>query len=77
MGLRAGARAGPTPDEAKALETLFAKQQARYAKDGTAARELVEVGEAPVAKDLPVAELAAWTTVSRAILNLHETITRN
>ena len=26
--------------------------------------------------DLPPAELAAWTSVARAILNLHETITR-
>jgi hypothetical protein len=27
--------------------------------------------------DLPVADLAAWTAVARAVLNLHETITRN
>ena len=30
--------------------------------------------EVPV--DLPVADLAAWTAVARAVLNLHETITR-
>jgi hypothetical protein len=27
--------------------------------------------------NLPAAELAAMTTVARAILNMHETITRN
>ena len=34
-------------------------------------------GEAPVPEDLNPAEFAAMTTVARAILNLHETITRN
>jgi hypothetical protein len=34
------------------------------------------VGQAPVAKDVDAAELASWTSVARAILNLHETITR-
>lgn len=67
----------PSKEEGRALHGLFEKQWARYAKDEAAARELVSVGEAPVAKDVPVAELAAWTAVARAILNLHETITRN
>jgi hypothetical protein len=35
------------------------------------------VGEAPKAKDIDATELAAWTSVSRTILNLHESITRN
>ncbi len=67
----------PTADEAKLLEGLLTKQRARYAKDEVAARELVSTGAAPVPKDLPVVEHAAWTSVARAILNLHETITRN
>lgn len=68
---------GPTAEEARVLKGLFETQRARYAKDEAAARELVSVGEAPVAKDIAVAELAAWTAVARAVLNLHETITRN
>jgi hypothetical protein len=30
-----------------------------------------------VPKDLDATDLAAWTSVARTILNLHETITRN
>ncbi len=66
----------PTRAEVKLLDGLYDRQRVRYAKDAPAARELTSVGEAPVARDLPLAELAAWTAVSRAILNLHETITR-
>jgi hypothetical protein len=66
----------PRSDEAKLLQSLLEKQRVRYAHDETASRELIDTGDAPVAKDLPPAELAAWTTVARAILNLHETITR-
>ncbi len=73
---RAVARA-PTAAEAKLLEGLLTKQRARYVKDEAAARELVSTGAAPVPQDLPVIEHAAWTSVARAILNLHETITRN
>ena len=43
----------------------------------TPPQKLVSVGEYPAPKDLDVAELAAWTSVARVMLNLHETITRN
>jgi hypothetical protein len=66
----------PARQEAKLLATLYERQRARYQRDEPAARELVSTGARPVAQDLPVAEVAAWTAVSRAILNLHETITR-
>jgi hypothetical protein len=48
-----------------------------YAARPEDAKKLVRVGAAP-APDTgtdPV-ELAAWTTVCRVVLNLHETITR-
>jgi len=32
----------------------------------------VHVGQAPVPRDLDVVELAAWTSLARAILNLPE-----
>ena len=67
----------PTSEEATLLQGLFEKQRVRYQRDGAAAHELIATGNAPVADDLPAAELAAWTSVARAILNLHETITRN
>ncbi len=67
----------PTADETRVLENLFNRQLARYRGDSAAARQLVAVGASPVPADLPLPELAAWTAVARAILNLHETITRN
>ena len=67
----------PVRAETKALEGLFAAQRKRYAADETSARALISTGAAPLASDLPAAELAAWTAVARAVLNLHETITRN
>jgi hypothetical protein len=38
---------------------------------------LLGVGDAPVPAGLDPAELAAWTSVARVLLNLHETITRS
>lgn len=67
----------PDKEEARILRDLFEAQRKRYTTDAAAARELVAVGDKPAASDLPLPELAAWTAVSRALLNLHETITRN
>jgi hypothetical protein len=41
------------------------------------AKQLLSVGETPVPADLNATKLAAMTVVARAIVNLHETITRN
>ena len=38
--------------------------------------ELIKVGLAQTPETINPAELAAWTSVARVILNLHETITR-
>jgi hypothetical protein len=38
---------------------------------------LLAVGQAPAAPGVDPAELAAWTSVARVILNLHEAVTRN
>jgi cytochrome c553 len=53
------------------------KHREQYAADRRAAELVVAAGPAPAAKDLDAVELAAWTSVARALLNLHETITRN
>jgi Protein of unknown function (DUF1553) len=39
------------------------------------AARLLAIGNAPAPKNIPPAELAAWTQVCRVILNLHESIT--
>ena len=70
--------AGRTPgaEERSALSKLYASNLAQFQRSPADARALTHEGEAPVAS-LPAAELAAMTTVARAILNMHETITRN
>jgi hypothetical protein len=65
------------PEEVRLLNELHARHRAEFARDPQAAEKLVHTGEWAVAKDIPTVELAAWTSVARVILNLHETITRN
>lgn len=67
----------PTAEEAKTLSDLLAKQLADYQKDAAAADALLTTGAAPAPADVSKPELAAWTHVSRVLLNLHETITRS
>jgi hypothetical protein len=63
-------------EELKTLSGLFEKHLAIYKADPKAAQALIAVGQSAVPKDLDAAELAAWTSVARVLLNLHETITR-
>ena len=67
----------PKPEESALLLDLLKKHRQEYIADNAAAEKIVAAGDAPVAKDLNPAELAAWTNVARTVLNLHETITRN
>ena len=66
----------PQPKEVKVLTELYQKHRAEYAEDEAAARQVLEVGDSQPPEDIEPVELAAWTSVARAILNLHETITR-
>jgi hypothetical protein len=71
------ALARPLQDkERTSLLYLLQSQRDHYKANMTDAEKLISVGIAPVAKDLPAAELASWTTLCRVILNLQETITR-
>jgi hypothetical protein len=65
------------PEERDALLALLQKHEQQYRSDPAAAHELLAVGDAPPPRDVDAAELAAWTSVTRVLLNLHETITRN
>ncbi|MBL8179296.1 MAG: DUF1553 domain-containing protein, partial [Bryobacterales bacterium] len=64
-------------EEARVLIDLYRKSIAAFRKNKGEALKLIRTGDAPVASIRPPEELAALTTVARAILNLHETITRN
>jgi hypothetical protein len=66
----------PDDFEVKTLVKVLEKNRAAYKADAKAANELVKIGTAPLPKDADVPELAAWTAVCRALLNLSETITR-
>jgi hypothetical protein len=62
--------------EREALRRFLAGQRAHYRANLEEARKLLRVGLRPAAADLDPAEYAAWATVCRVVLNLHETITR-
>lgn len=65
----------PREAESKVLLSLLASHTDRYAQDEAAAKAILSVGDAP-AEMSDLAVLAAWTSVTRTVLNLHETITR-
>ena len=66
----------PTGEEVTLLSTLYKKQLARYKAAPDDAKKLISVGLAPLPDKVDPVDLAATTTVTRALLNLQETITR-
>ena len=67
----------PDEFESQILTRLLAESRKAFSASKGSAQQLVSTGQAPVDNKHPAAELAAWTTVARAILNLNETNTRN
>jgi hypothetical protein len=67
----------PKPAESKVLLSLRDQQLAVYRASPAAALKLLQVGESPHDEKFDAAELAAWTMVASAILNLDETVTKN
>ena len=67
----------PDDFERQALLEHLAASRRRYQNDLPARENLLAVGLQPVADGASPAELAAWTSVARAVLNLSETTTRN
>jgi hypothetical protein len=63
------------PAERASLLTFLRRMREEYKKTPEDAKKLLAVGNQPPPTADPV-ELAAWTSVARVILNLHETITR-
>ncbi len=63
--------------EASVLMDLFTTHYNQYAAQPDAARRLLNTGDSPIPPDVDAAELAAWTSVARVVLNLHETISRS
>ena len=67
----------PTAAERSILADLHAKSLAEFRQSPDEAAKLIHEGESPVPAGVKPIDLAAMTTVARAILNMHETITRN
>ena len=67
----------PSADERELLAVLYRKHRAHYGGDRPAASQLLTVGAFPHDPHLDEADLAAWTSICRTLLSLHETITRN
>ena len=63
--------------ESTILFGVLEKHKQTYGEDLEAAKKFLGVGMRPIPEGLDQTELAAWTSVTRIILNLHETITRN
>jgi hypothetical protein len=73
---RALSRPATTP-ERTILRGLFEQDLKTFTADVAAARDLLSEGEAPSAKDQSSSLVAAMTTITRVVLNLHEVDTRN
>jgi Protein of unknown function (DUF1553)/Protein of unknown function (DUF1549)/Planctomycete cytochrome C len=67
----------PVDGERAILSKLLDRHVAQYAKDSKAVDQLLAIGEHPVPHGVDHASLAAWTSVCRTLLNLHEAVTRN
>ncbi|HXG09437.1 MAG TPA: PSD1 and planctomycete cytochrome C domain-containing protein [Gemmataceae bacterium] len=65
------------PAEVNLLAALAEQHLQKYRVERESAQALLKVGDRPAPKEIDPAELAAWTSVARVLLNLHETITRN
>jgi len=66
----------PSDKERDSLAAFLADQRTYYRSNAGDAAALCAVGISPLPPGADEAELAAWTTVCRVVLNLHESITR-
>lgn len=66
----------PHDTEITTLRALLDKHLTTFAADASSAAALEKIGQSPVPKEAAAPELAAYTSVARVILNLHETVSR-
>jgi hypothetical protein len=76
-GFRLVLSRAPRAGEVAILVGLWNTHHSEYEADPAAASALLGLGEWPLPPDLDRAELAAWTSVARVLLNLHESINRS
>jgi hypothetical protein len=66
----------PDAAELGVLRRLLGQQRARFGANPESARKLARVGISARGRELDAVELAAWTIVTQAMMNLDECITR-
>ena len=67
----------PTDDEVGVVADLVERHRQLLAADAPAADAMLAIGAIPQPAGVDPIEMAAWMTAARAVLNLHETYTRN
>lgn len=67
----------PDVKEVQVFQDLLRTSENYFREDDQAVKKLQTVGLKDAPEDIAPIDLAVWTTVARAILNLDETITRN
>lgn len=76
FGFRLATSRAPTAEELAILSELLAKQREHWKADAEAVKKLLAVGDSKHDPKLDVVELAAWSQVGSALLNLDATIRR-
>ena len=66
----------PATAENRILSAALKKYRDAFERDPGAAKQLVSIGESPLADDADVTELAAWTMLASLIMNLDEVISK-
>ena len=66
----------PEKAELKVLQQTYQEQRENFTRHDKDADALLAIGESARPKDLPAADLAAFTAVANVLLNLNETITK-
>lgn len=74
--LRQAILRAPDDNEVSVLSELYENHLNDYTANPDSVDALLSVGMRPAAENIDATELAAWVSVARVILNLHETITR-
>ncbi len=75
FAFRAACGRSPSANESAILMNLLKTRRAGYETNPDAAKKLLSVGETKRDESLPAPEVAAWTLVCNALLNLDEVLT--
>ncbi len=76
FAVRSSLSRDPTSAEIAVLRELYRSQLTRFQASPDAAKKLLSVGELARDESLDAAELAAWSIVASALMNLDETLTK-